>query len=154
MSSKQDEGVKRVELHIILDVEDGWPPVALEGLPCTVVATGYRVEMPPLFVKNLSAGDVISVVLDGKENVISWTHVSQSARTTIWLLRMAQSDDIDAVLTELRKMNCNTVRLPEYGCYSIDVPAECAIQNVDACLKRLDSSRVAIAYPSFRHTDE
>lgn len=146
--------MKPVELHMLLDVEDDWPPVALEGLPCAVVATGYRVEMPPLFVRNLSVGDIILVVFDGEKNVVSWTHARQSARTTIWLLRMAQSDDIDSVLKKLREMNCNTVQLPEYRCYSIDVPAECAIQDVDACLKHLNSSRVAIAYPSLRHADE
>lgn len=40
-----------------------------------------------------------------------------------------------------------------YGCYSIDVPSECPIGDVDACLAKLDPSLVAIAYPSFRHQD-
>jgi len=52
-----------VELHFRLKMDDDWPPVALEGVPCSQVPGGYRVEAPPLFVKGLSCGDIISVAL-------------------------------------------------------------------------------------------
>lgn len=142
-----------IELPIILNIEDDWPPVAIEYLPCTPVAEGYLVEMPPLFVKGLSVNDVISVSHDSDGNVESWVHVRKSNRTTIWLLRIAKSDDIGPILKELRLLNCNTVQLQQFGCYSVDVPEDCAIQDVDACLARLDQSSVAVAYPSFRHKD-
>lgn len=140
-----------VELHVLLDVEDGWPPVALEGLPCRLVTDGYQVESPPLFIKGISCGDVISVERDDKGNVSQWAHVSRSGRTTIWLLRMEEPSGIESVLNQLRLLGCHTVQLPQYGSYAVDVPADCAIENVDDCLALLDESRVAIAYPSFRH---
>ena len=143
---------RMVELSIILKVEDGWPPIAVECLPCTLVEEGARVEAAPLFVKDLSVGDVISVEQDFEGKVVAWEHVSKSNRTTIWLLRTAKSEsDIDGILRALRSIKCNTVQLNEYGCYSIDVPESCPIEEVDALLAKLNQACVGIAYPSFRH---
>ncbi|MGR9116094.1 MAG: DUF4265 domain-containing protein [Gammaproteobacteria bacterium] len=142
-----------IELHFLLDIDDDWPPVSLEGIPCTQVEDGYRVDVPPLFVKGLSVGDVIKVTQNTEGEVMSWEHVQKSDRTTIWLLRIAETQEIEKVLERLHKLKCKTVQLPQYGCYSIDVPAECPLQDIDACLASLDSSRVAVAYPSFRHEE-
>lgn len=141
-------------LNLLFDlkVEDDWPPVAVEGLPCTEIPGGYRVETAPLFVKNLSAGDEISVSRSPAGHVCEWSHLRKSDRTTIWLLRIAKPGDVGTALDELRRMNCNTAQLPEYGSYAIDVPGTCSISDVDAVLARLDQSQIAIAYPSFRHS--
>lgn len=139
------------KLKFALHIEDGWPPVAVEALPYSRVEGGHRIEVAPLFVRDLSAGDVISATLDNEGNVSSWNHLSKSGRTTIWLLRIAEPTDIDNVLQDLRALGCNTTQLPQYGCYAIDVPADVAIEDVDARLARLDESHVAVAFPSFRH---
>lgn len=139
------------ELLFDLEIEDGWPPVAVEALPCNVIPGGYRVDAPPLFIKNLSSGDEIRITRSPADHVCEWTHLRKSGRTTIWLLRVAQPDEVQDVLAELRRLSCNTVQLPEFGCYAIDVPANCDISNVEGVLSKLDSSQVAVAYPAFRH---
>jgi len=141
-------------LNLLFDlkVEDDWPPVAVEGLPCTEIPSGYRVEAAPLFLKGLSAGDEISVSRSQAGHVSEWSYLRKSDRTTIWLLRISKPGDVSAALDELHRMNCNTAQLPAYGCYAIDVPGTCSISDVDAVLARLDPSQVAIAYPSFRHS--
>jgi Domain of unknown function (DUF4265) len=138
-------------LTFVLNVEDSWPPVAIESIPCTQTDVGYRIENPPLFVKNISVGDVISVSRDAHGDVVAWRHISESLRTTIWLLRKHKTAQIDGALTALRALNCHTVQLKEYGCFSIDIPAEISIDKVDSALSTLDASDVAIAYPSYRH---
>ena len=142
-----------VELPFNLLVENECPPVSVEHLPCIVVGKSYRVENPPLFLKHLSVGDVISVVRADNGNVASWSHISMSKNTTIWLLQTAKTEGLAEALSKLRSLGCHTVQLPEYGCYSIDVPEICAINDVDECLSRLDTTTLAIAYPSFRHSD-
>lgn len=142
-----------IELHFNLPIEDDWPPVAVEGLPCSECADGYRVEVAPLFVKDLSCGDVISVSLDEQNHVSAWHHVHRSGASTIWLLRMATDPELESVLAGLRHLNCNTVSLQQFGCYSVNVPPGCNISDVDACLARLDESCIAVAYPSFRHDE-
>lgn len=144
---------KNTELLFILDVDDDWPPVSIEGIPCTIIDGAYQIKAAPLFVKEISVDDIIEVVFDHSGKVSSWHHIQKSNRSTIWLLRIAETQNIESVLQELRLLNCNTIRLPEYGSYSIDVPAGIKIQEVDFCLAKLDPDCVVIAYPSFRHED-
>jgi Domain of unknown function (DUF4265) len=148
-----DQITKKTELRLALEVEDGWPPVAIERIPCSAVAQDFRVDAPPLFVKNLSVGDIIEAELDSDENVFSWRHVYKSKRTTIWLLRQKRPFNMQYILEKLHSLRCNTVELEQFGCYSIDVPEDCEIDEIDKCLALLDSSKVAVAYPSFRHNN-
>lgn len=140
-----------VELHFILNVVDEWPPVAIEGILCTRWGGGYRLESPPLFVKGLSVGDVISADFDPAGNVKSWQILAHSPRTTVWILRTGPGDNIAAVLRELQSIGCKVVDIPRLGCYSVDVPAEVSIADVDAFLAHLDASSTAVVFPSFRH---
>lgn len=142
------------ELLFMLDIDDDWPPVSIEGIPCKVLDGNYQIKAPPLYVKEISVDDIISVIFDSAGKVSSWHHVKKSNRSTIWLLRTAETHNIEKVLQDLRQLDCNTVRLPQYGSYSIDVPAEVKIKKIDACLEKLTPDCVAIAFPSFRHEDE
>lgn len=145
--------VPKTVLNIALNVEDDWPPVSVEGLPCTPIGDAYRIDSPPLFVADVSVGDVLSVSRDNNGVVTSWITQKKSKRSTIWLLRKSTTETLEVALSELRRLKCNTVALTAYGCYAIDVPENCDIKQVDACLDSLDASRIAIAYPSFRHDE-
>src|SRR5690606_40695523 len=102
---------KKTELLFILDVEDGWPPVSIEGIPCEVVNGSHQIKAAPLFVKDISVDDIIDVVLDSFGKVSSWHHVQKSSRSTIWLLRTADTQNIDAILQELRRSEEHTSEL-------------------------------------------
>lgn len=153
MASKENKRV--VSLKFALEVEDGWPPVSVESLPFEMKSTEeYLLLKPPLFVKDLSVGDVISALKFNQDgSLISWQHTVRSARTTVWLLRLKQTDEIKRALDSLRKLGCNTVGLDLVGCYSIDVPDTIKMADVDMILSRLDSNSVAVAFPSMRHPD-
>lgn len=142
---------KVINLSFVLDVDDDWPPVSIESIPCKVVDDGYQVQAAPLFVKNISVDDVIEVNLDSFGYVDSWNCIKQSENSTIWILRLAEENRIESTLENLRGLGCNTVRLPQYGIYSVDVPGNVGIAEIDKCLAELDPECVAIAYPSFRH---
>ncbi len=144
---------KTISLSFALDVEDDWPPFSVESLPFEVQKDGFRLIKPPLFVKELSVDDVI-VTNENKEHPLnSWRHIVRSNRTTIWLLRLRETDEIDSVLSDLRKLGCNTVGYDSSGCYSIDVPEKVDIAAVDSILTRLDPKCVATAFPSMRHPE-
>jgi Domain of unknown function (DUF4265) len=148
-----------LHLEFALEVIDDWPPVGLECIPAQVRFNGYEVLAPPLFVKNLSVGDVIVTVdgevgLEGKSELIwLWRHVQKSSHSTIWLARLAQTDEIDGVLVALRNLGCRTVSLSSCGSYAVDVPPSVTFSDADACLATLDPERVAVVFPSLRHPD-
>lgn len=138
------------EIVFNLDVEDGWPPVAREGLQCTTQNGYYRVEVPPLFIKNISVGDLIEVQFDSAGDVKHWRQVKESSRSTVWIMTFG-GYSVQSVIQKLLLLKCNVERFEEYGYFSIDVPAECPVGKLDACLQDIDTSKASIAFPSFRH---
>lgn len=142
-----------VSLKFGLDVEDGWPPAAVESLPFRLTETGYKALSAPLFVKDLSAEDLISVRLSGNDSIEHWEHIDCSHRSTVWLLRLKTPNNIDEVLARARAMTCNTAGIDSLGCYNIDVPIEVPITEVDSFLADLDEDAVAVAFPSLRHPE-
>lgn len=141
-----------VSLQFPLEVVEDWPPVALESIPFERRTGGYLALAAPLFVKDLSVGDLIAPKLDNEVKVLTWTHVARSKNTTVWLLRLRKSDAISNALSSLRALGCNTVEFEAGGSYSIDVPGLVPIEAVDAILTNLDVNEVAIAFPSLRHS--
>jgi hypothetical protein len=151
MSQDEASMIDYVELRFSLKIEDGWPPVSVEGLPFRTTSAGYVATAPPLFVKDLSVGDVINAEVGNDGVVESWHHVSKSSRSVVWLLRIAKTEEIEGALERLRSVGCSTASLPSAGSYSIDVPGDVSVTDVDAILATLNPDKVAIAYPSFRH---
>jgi hypothetical protein len=147
----QNHNLANVMLNFNLNVEDGWPPVAIESIPFKKVKLGYKVLGAPLFIKNLSVGDVISAKTIGRNSVESWVHMHYSKHTTIWLLRLSEPNQINIVLEKLRALGCNTTALANLGCFAVDVPEGISLKIVDSALEALDEDSVAIAFPSMRH---
>lgn len=139
-------------LSFRLEVKDGWPPVAAEGLQCLRVESGFHVMSTPLFLKNLSVGDVIEVTDEEHNQVWSWEHISKSTNSTVWLLRL-RAVELEPILASLTTIGCNVTSLVECGVYALDVPPSVAAAQLDECLGQLDASKVAVAYPSWRHEE-
>lgn len=138
-----------------LEVVDGWPPLASEALPFEIVDGGYRAMVAPLFIKDLSVGDVLRIEADPTSaEVKSWVHLSRSGNSTIWILRVCGSDQPHEALARVRELGCNTVTLGDLGIYAIDVPTEVPIALVDVELKKLSQDAFAVAFPSFRHDED
>lgn len=136
-----------------LKVEDGWPPVAKEGLVFSKVEGGFRLEVAPLFVKDLSVGDVLDLKAADADQVLSWKHVSASRRSTVWVMDFGDRE-LPNVLAELKGMGCNLERLNSFNYVAVDVPESASAELVMQCLDRLDEESAPVAYPSWRHEDE
>jgi hypothetical protein len=139
-----------IELMFVLDVDDGWPPVAKECMPCTELGSDYRIEVPPLFIKGLSVGDVISVERNDEGEVVAWSHVKESGRSTVWIM-VTGDQSIVGTIECLKKLKCNVAEFEPYRYFAIDVPEECSVERLDECLDGLDEDHASVAYPSFRH---
>jgi hypothetical protein len=141
-----------VEIPFALAVKDGWPPVSVEHLPCVVVANGYRIATPPLFVRGISLDDVVQCELaPGNGCAFSFTHVEKSDHTTIWLAGQRALGAIEAALPQLQALGCWTVRCDAFGVFAVDVPGAVAMERVEAVFDALEAAGAAIAIPSFRH---
>ncbi len=130
---------------------DGWPPVSVECLPFKVHGKELECLVAPLFVKGISVGDKIIAEIDVAGEVKSWRTVFKSKRSVVWLLRLNEHNNLETVLSSLRDLGCNTVNGGEFGIYSIDIPPNIGIRDVDSLLSNLDRNGSAVAFPSFRH---
>lgn len=133
-----------------LEIEDGWPPVAAECLPCSNDEEGLLIEAAPLFIKGVSVGDVIQVICEESGQVMDWSHISKSDHSTIWLMAFGNFS-LDEPMTKLRANGCHTNNLSAYGIASVDVPASTSAAAVDEVLGSYSKDQLAIAYPSWRH---
>ena len=142
-----------VSLQFPLVVDDGWPPFGSESLPFEKVGDQYRCLSAPLFVKDLSVGDIIGCEIGSNGFLNNWWHCHRSKRSVIWLLRQSMNDTVQPVLQLLRLSGCNTAGLDDFGCYTVDVPENVEITEIDKVLEALDQNTIAIAFPSLRHLD-
>lgn len=140
------------KLTFALEIEDGWPPVAAEGLPCTPKDGGFIVESPPLFIKELSAGDVIRVISEENGQVTGWVHLSKSPHSTVWLMALNEFS-LDEPLSQLRGKGCNTVGFQAYALAAVDVPTNVAASEIDEIFSGYSGDQLSIAYPSWRHAE-
>lgn len=130
---------------------DGWPPVGTESLPAEWLGPDLaRIQVPPLFVKNLSVGDAIRVTLDEDGYVQGFTHEKLSKRSTIWVLG-GKDPERENLITDLKRLGCNVERFREIKLLSIDVPADVAFPDVEAVLVKLEAIDADVAEPSRRH---
>lgn len=107
----------------------------------------------PFLLETFHVAMSIAVTRDLEERILSWVHARKSSRTTIWILRTGHPDNIADVLPALRTLHCEVSQLPQFGVYSVDVPEEVSMDDVETCPAQLDPRSVAVAYPSFRHGD-
>jgi hypothetical protein len=137
-------------LTFALEVEDGWPPVAAEGVPLAEEAEGLRVLAPPLFIKDLAVGDYIEVLEETGDQVHRWRSVKKSGHSTIWV--MPNKRDIRRELEELRSLGCGTASFPGDLVCTIDLPPNVAPAELDSRFGPM-APGVAVAYPAWRHQD-
>lgn len=140
----------KTELVFQLDVDDGWPPVAKECLRCVDVECGYQIQEPPLFIKDLSVGDVIEVVWGEEGEVVAWSHVEKSKRSIVWIM-VSGDYSVASEIECLKRLRCNVAEFEAYRYFAVDVPAECPVERLDECLDALSREEVSVVFPSFRH---
>jgi hypothetical protein len=137
-------------LTFALDVDDGWPPVAAEGMPLAEEADGLRVLTPPLFIKDLAVGDYIEVLEETEDQVFLWRSVRKSDHSTVWIL--PNKRNIQRELEELRSLGCSTASFPGELVFAIDLPPNVASAELDTRFGPM-APGVAVAYPAWRHED-
>ena len=119
-----------------LEVVDAYPPVASEGLWCTVNENGtFRVDNIPFYVPGLALGDTVSA--EEEDGVLFGTGVvEQAGHSTI---RIAFFDDsvVDAVRRTLQAMGCAWESMKGGTFTTVDVPPAVVYADVLAFLSTL-----------------
>ena len=135
-----------------MEVQDDWPPVGAECLHCEKVADGFKIDSVPFFVRNLSADDVIEVVEEDNGEVWRWRHVTQSPRSTVWVMNLGNVE-LETTFARLKELGCRIEAFDQFKLYALDIPTSVEAAVIDDCFEGYEESDVALAYPSWRHDE-
>ena len=138
------------QVTFALNPEDGWPPVGAESLPVAPAPEGARLLVPPLFVKGLAVGDVFEVTDTVNGQAATWSVVSESGHSTVWLMALGDLE-LGGLMAQARELGCNTSIFPTQVLASIDLPPAVSVQALDALLAPYSANELAVAYPVWRH---
>ena len=123
----------RVRFKLAID-EDGWPPVASEGLWAEPLGDGtYRIDNTPWFSRNLAADDVIRAVADDDGVLWATEKVEWSGRLTIRVIPFPEGPlrgDMQAVLDAFEPLGVTGEGIDQYRIIALDVPPDVDLRAV------------------------
>jgi hypothetical protein len=139
------------KLLFALDVDDGWPPVASEGVWCQRDGNLYSLKSAPLFIRGLAVGDVFRARPDSVNGqVFEFELVKPSSHS---LVRVLNNDSLDFSKPEKRllQLGCSLTSFAKFSMFAIDVPAEVGRDEINVLVDSLEQEGFALAFPVWRH---
>lgn len=133
-----------------LEVEENWPPVAVETLWVECVhGVGFRVDSIPFFVQGIAIDDFVEGRAGGAGEPDSLLHfsrkVSWGGHSTIQVI-MDRDEVTSAVKAELAEAGCRTEGSPWHSLFGVDIPESGLISVVHGLLDR----RVALGHLEYQ----
>lgn len=139
------------KLGFVLDVEDGWPPVAVEHVWCEPIGSIYELRNAPFFLHGLAYGDRFTVRRNDDDGYISeFSVVQSSGHSLVWVLDQGTLT-IDRFKPDLFALNCSIEGFARFRLHAIDIPPSADAAMIEALLDRLEAFGLAVAFPVWRH---
>lgn len=123
-----------VNVHIHLNPEGGWPPVAAEEVEALPLEEHrFRLISPPAFAKRLAVGDVVRVVHYGSPEV-PWVEeiIESGGHSTIRVIFFrSKGDSPEADLrSKMKRFGVQVFETPFQGLVAIDVPQDVSYKAI------------------------
>ena len=139
------------KLSFALEVEDGWPPVAIEHVWCEKSGAVYELVNAPFFIQGLAFRDRFVAEPDPVNGCIfEFTVVEPSGHSLVWVLEHGRFE-LDEFKPELLELGCSVEGFPDFRLHAIDIPASVESRAVVEAMDRLKSLGFALAFPVWRH---
>lgn len=137
-----------------LDIEDGWPPVAVEHVWCEKSGSVFELHNAPFFVKGLAAGDKFTAEPDPVNGcVFEFSVVETGGHSLVWVLESGALQ-FEKYKPDLLSLGCNVEGFPGIRLHAIDVPASVTPESASAVMDKLETLGFSLAYPVWRHEHE
>lgn len=139
------------KVSFALDVDDGWPPVAVEHVWCEISDAVYELKNAPFFIHGLACGDRFTAKPDEVNGCIfEFAIVESSGHSLVWVL---ESGDLklDEFKPELLGLGCSVEGFPAFRLHAIDVPVSIEARSAGEAMDKLEALGFALAFPVWRH---
>ncbi len=139
------------KLSFALDVDDGWPPVAVEHVWCEKLGPIYELKNAPFFIHGLAVGDRFTAQPDAVNGcILEFTVLEPSGHSLVWVLERGDLRP-DEFKAKLLALGCSVESLPAFRLHAIDVPGTVEAKAVSGAVDGLESLGFALAFPVWRH---
>lgn len=139
------------KISFALDVEDAWPPVAVEHVWCEKNGSTYEMKNAPFFVQGLALGDRFSATPDSVNGYIfEFTVEESSGHSLVWIMEQSGLE-LAPYESELFNLGCRFEGFPSFQLYAVDVPPHVERNAINAFVDKLESIGFALAFPVWRH---
>lgn len=139
------------KIAFALDIEDEWPPVAIEHVWCEKAASFYQLKNTPFFIKGLAFDDKFSAELDSINGCIfEFAVLESSGHSLVWILEQGCLE-LEPYKDELISLGLSVEGFPRFNLHAVDVPALVDSDAVNALMDRLEGLGFAMAFPVWRH---
>lgn len=137
-----------------LEIDDGWPPVASEGVWCERADKNYRLVNAPFFINGLAYGDVFKAELDPvNEHVFEFEVVEESGHSLVWMLNNSDLD-VTSLKSQFLDLGCSLEGFEQFSLFSIDVPPSVNRVAINELVDWAEGAGIDLAFPVWRHDVE
>lgn len=138
------------KLQFVLDIDDGWPPVASEGVWCDCVGDHYKLKNVPFFIRGLAADDIFKTEPDSVNgHIFEFEIIEESGHSVVWLINNTGLD-LSIFRKKITDLGCNYEGLPQFSLVAIDVPPQTNLETLDAIIDEYEEKGIEFAYPVWR----
>lgn len=133
-----------------LDIEDGWPPVATEGVWCEKFGENYQLKNVPFFIPDIAAEDIFHAVPDSvNDHVFEFKIIEESGHSVIWLMNNINLD-ITEFVDKIKELGCSYEGFPQYSLAAIDAPPEVDVDELNEAIDKFEEKGIDFAFPVWR----
>ena len=133
-----------------LEVEDGWPPVATEGVWCERVNGNYKLKNVPFFISGLAMDDTFTAEPDAvNEHIFEYEILKESGRSVVWLMNNKRLD-ISEFIKKIKALGCRYESLTQYSLGAIDVPPSIDVTQFYQAIDEYEAKGLDFAFPVWR----
>jgi hypothetical protein len=148
-----DQNYQKVVFHLEQD-EDGYPPDNWESLwAFETQPDQFTIDNIPIYVKGISSGDIVEVVLDGTE--LRFKKLVCPSTNSVFRIYLSDASDVQAARECLRNLGCESEQSHIPKLVAFEIPGTVSIAPVAALLDEgLESGRWEYEEGVLRHSIE
>jgi hypothetical protein len=134
-----------------LDVEDDWPPVAVEHVWCERAGDVYQLKNAPFFIQGLAPGDKFTAQPDSVNGCIfEFAVVESSGHSLVWVIEL-DGHRLGSFKQELLALGCSIEGFPKFNLHAVDVPAAVDVKVINDVIENMEEGGLSLAFPIWRH---
>lgn len=137
----------KIGFPLEVDEEEDWPPFDAEHLWFRKAGDLYELDSVPLFLMDLSLGDLLRIEIDEAGYATQWSVVTRSPNSTVWMFCPGCTTLADELVSRGYEVEHHG------GIYSVNIRGDSTLRAFHDLVAASADTPQEFAYPSLRHQE-